>query len=533
MGESVPPTRGRIGDGPAGPSGIPVIPAAGPNAEASPMRPWAQIKETHIAAVVLLGDHAYKLKKPVNLGFLDFTTRQARRAACHQEVELNRRLAPDVYEGVADVLGPDGEVCDHLVVMRRMPEERRLAAVIRAGKPAEEHLRQVARLVAGMHGRSRRSPQIDEQGGRQALRSRWTASFDQVRALPAAVLDTGVVQEIERLTLRFLDGRGPLFATRVDEGRIVDGHGDLLTEDIFCLDDGPRILDCLEFDERLRFVDGLDDAAFLAMDLERLGAPRLAEVFLHWYTEFTGDPAPPSLWHHYVAYRAFVRAKVACFRQGQENPDAGWQARQLADLTLRHLQAGTVTAVLVGGPPGTGKSTLAAGLADRLGYTLLSSDRLRKELAGIAPEQPAPAPFGEGIYSGEHTERTYDELLSRAGLLLQHGEPVILDASWTDAGHRAAAERVAQRTSSDFLALRCTAAPQVTAERLAARTGGVSDADQAIATALAAKAAPWPEAIEIDTGAAPQQALERALAAINARWATVPRRFRRPRMEAD
>jgi len=495
------------------------------------MGPWAQIKETHIAVVLLLGDRVFKLKKPVDLGFLDFTTREARQAACLREVDLNRRLAPDVYEGVADVLGPDGEVCDHLVVMRRMPEERRLAVMIRLGRPVEESLRHIARMIASMHARSPHSSRIDRNGERQALRSRWNASLDQVRALPGAVLDPEIVTEIERLALRFLDGRDPLLTARVNEGRIVDGHGDLLAEDIFCLPDGPRILDCLEFDERLRFLDGLDDVAFLAMDLERLGAPHLAEVFLRHYIEFTADPAPPSLWHHYVAYRAFVRAKVACLRQRQEGPGSAREARQLAELTLRHLRAGTIALVLVGGAPGSGKSTLAVALADRLGYTLLNSDRVRKELAGIAPEQPAAAPFGEGIYDRRHTERTYDELLLRAERLLQHGEPVILDASWTDAEHRAAAERLAGRTFSDLVALRCTAPPHITAERLARRTGGVSDAGQAVAAAMAERTAPWPEATEIDTGTTVEQALEQALAATQPPSAVAARRFRRPQME--
>ncbi len=480
------------------------------------MRPWAQIKETHAAVVVLLGDHAFKLKKPVNLGFLDFTTLEARRAVCHEEVELNRRFAPDVYQGVADVMGPDGEVCEHLIVMRRMPDERRLATMVRSGQPVEACLRQIARMIATMHGQARRGAEIDEQGGGKALRSRWTASFDQVLALPDA-LDTEVTREIERLTLRFLGGRDPLFAARAADGRIVDGHGDLLAEEIFCLDDGPRVLDCLEFDERLRFLDGLDDAAFLAMDLERLGAPRLAELFLHWYAEFSGDPAPPSLWHHYVAYRAFVRAKVTCLRHRQGDSAAAREARDLAELTLRHLRAGAVTLVLVGGPPGTGKSTLAGAIADRLGYTLLSSDRIRKELAGIAPEQRASSPFGEGIYSEEWTSRAYREMLSRAQRLLQHAEPVILDASWIDASQRKAAERVAQQTHSDLVALRCTALPQVTAERLARRMDGISDADHAIAEAMAARMAPWPGAVEIDTGAPPEVAVQRALTAIASR----------------
>ncbi|MFJ2032223.1 AAA family ATPase [Streptosporangium sp. NPDC087985] len=497
------------------------------------MRPWAQIKETHIAVVVLLGDHAFKLKKPVNLGFLDFTTRQARQAICHREVELNRRLAADVYEGVADVRGPDGELCDHLVVMRRMPEERRLSAVLRSGRPVEGHLRQVARMIAGMHGRSRHGPEIDQQGGRQALRSRWSASFDEIRALTDPVLDTEIIGQIERLALRFLDGRAPLFAARIAEGRIIDGHGDLLTEDIFCLQDGPRILDCLEFDDRLRFLDGLDDAAFLAMDLEHLGAPRLAEAFLHWYTEFTDDHAPPSLWHHYVAYRAFVRAKVACLRQQQGGSGAAGEAHRLAELTLRHLQAGTIPLILVGGLPATGKSTLAAALADHLGYTLLSSDRIRKELCAITPEQHTPAPFGEGIYRPERTQRTYHEMLSRAELLLHHGEPVILDASWIDADHRAAAAAVARRTCSDLVALRCTAPPQITAERLTHRSGTTSDADQTIATAMTQTMQPWPEAIEIDTSPTTEPPLDRALAAINLSAPPAPRRFRRPQLEPD
>lgn len=495
------------------------------------MGPWAEIRETHSSVVIFLGDRVYKVKKPVNLGFLDFTTREARRRICHDEVELNRRLAPDVYQGVADVLGPDGRPCEHLVVMRRMPEERRLATMVRLGQPVEECVRRIARMLAAMHGSARRGPEIDRQGAREALRARWTAGFEQVRALPDPAVDADTVGAIERLTLRFLDGRERLFATRITEGRVVEGHGDLMAEDIFCLDDGPRILDCLEFDERLRSLDGLDDAAFLAMDLERLGAPRLAESFLHRYAEFSGDPSPPSLWHHYVAYRAFVRAKVACLRHWQGSPAAAWEARDLARLTLRHLQAGAVTLVLVGGLPGTGKSTVAAAVGDRLGYPVLNSDRIRKELACLAPEQPAAAPFGEGLYSQEWTRRTYHELLARAETLLRHGEPVVLDASWTDAASRADAREVARRTSSDVVELRCAAPSQVSAERLARRTRGVSDADQAIADAMAARTAPWPEAVEIDTGSGPDQALDQALAAIHARWATAPRRFRRSQME--
>lgn len=487
------------------------------------------VKETHAAVVFLIGEHAYKLKKPVDFGFLDFSTPQARLTACRHEVELNRRLAPDVYLGVADVRGPDGEVCEHLVVMRRMPDERRLATMVRAREPVGDPLRAVARAIAGLHARSRHDARINQEGGLRALRTRWSDGFGQVRGLPGAMIEPLVLAEIERLSLRFLDGREPLFDTRVAGGRIVDGHGDLLAEDIFCLDDGPRILDCLEFDDRLRYVDGLDDAAFLAMDLERLDAPAVAERFLGWYVEFSGDPAPPPLWHHYVAYRAFVRAKVACLRHWQGAADAGWEARRLAELALHHLRAGAVTLILVGGPPASGKSSLAGAIADRLGHTLLSSDHVRKELAGLDPLCPAPAAYQEGIYDAAHTERTYAELLSRAERLLGLGEPVVLDASWAARGHREAAAEVAARTFTDLVPLRCAVTARAASERLARPRTGPSDADRSIGRALARDMDPWPDAVEIGTEGPVEQALAVALAVVQPEGTAL--RFRRPFIE--
>ena len=276
--------------------------------------PYVAVRETHTAIVLLMGSRAYKIKKPVDLGFLDFRTERARSTACHREVELNRRLAPDVYLGVADLTSPDGVKCDHVVVMRRMPDDRRLSALVRQHADVKDVLRRVAHLVAAFHARNERNAQISREGSRDALRSRWTATFDQVRRFHANVLPRPVALEVERLALRYLDRREPLFASRIERGFVVDGHGDLLADDIFCMPDGPRILDCLDFDDRLRYLDGLDDAAFLGMDLERLGAPDLAARFLGWYVEFAGDPAPPSLLRHYLAYRAYVRTKVACLR---------------------------------------------------------------------------------------------------------------------------------------------------------------------------------------------------------------------------
>ncbi|HEX6857600.1 MAG TPA: AAA family ATPase [Streptosporangiaceae bacterium] len=450
------------------------------------------------------GDRACKLKKPVDLGFLNFTTREARAVACAREAALNREFAPDVYLGVAEVRGPDGQVCDHLVVMRRMPAARRLSTLVRSQAPVTRPLRQVARIIASQHARAVRGPLIAEQGGQDALRGRWAENVARTRQLltslgPDGPLDPAAVDETDRLAMRFLAGRAPLLEARASAGRVLAGHGDLLAEDIFCLDDGPRILDCLDFDDRLRWLDGLDDASFLAMDLERLGAAALAEQFISDYAEYSGDPAPASLRHHYVAYRAFVRVLVACLRVSQGDPAMSFDARHLADLTLRHLRAGAVTLVLVGGQPGTGKSALAGAIAGRLGFTVLNSDRIRKELAGLPAGTSARAPYGTGLYTPEWTERTYAELLHRAQALLAQGESVIADASFSSAGHRAAAAALAAGASADLVQLRCTASPALAARRMAARGSAVSDADPQIAAHMTASTVPWPEATVIDT----------------------------------
>lgn len=461
--------------------------------------PFADVAETPSAAVYFAGDRAYKLKKPVNLGFLDFTSLAARARACERETELNRRFAPDVYLGVASLNDPAGQICDHLVVMRRMPAHRRLSWLVRADAPVDVPVRQIARILAAAHACAPRSPLISSAGSAGALLVRWQDNLSQTAAVAGRLLDAGALSEIDGLARQFLAGRARLLQARADSGRIVDGHGDLLADDIYCLDDGPQILDCLDFDDRLRWLDGLDDAACLAMDLERLGAADLGQRFVSWYAEFSGDLAPPSLLHHYVAYRAFVRAKIASIKAGQDAAAAGGDARQLGDLTLQHLRAAAVTVVLIGGLPGTGKSALAGAVAGRLGWTVLSSDRIRKELAGISPEGCAAAPYGAGIYSSSWTTRTYAELLRRAAELLACGESVLLDASWSAAELRAAAAELAAEQHAHLVELRCVVSSALARQRLRERPPGPSDADPEIASQLAAAAAPWPSATTIDT----------------------------------
>ncbi len=482
----------------------------------------AAVAETHISVVTFIGDRAYKLKKPVDLGFLDFSTREKRERACRAEVDLNRRLAPDVYLGVADVHGPDGEVCDHLVVMRRMPVERRLSTLVLAeAEEVADDVDVLAARIADFHRTAERGPAIDDAASPEAVLANWDEDFHQLVPFVGEVLDEATCARVEERVHAYLAGRGDLLRQRIDDGRICDGHGDLQAADIFLIESGPQVLDCIEFSERYRHGDVAADIAFLAMDLERLGSAAMADRFLARYLELADDPCPRSLLDHYIAYRAHVRCKVACMRAAQLDSEARdeavAEARTLLALCDRHLERAQVRLVVVGGAPGTGKSTLAAHIGDRLGATVLRSDVVRKELAGLAATDHAEAPLGEGLYAAAATDDVYRSLLDRARPLLAGGVNVVLDASWTDASKRAAARTMAAEAHAACCELRCTLAPDVARERILDRMAAETDASDAtpeVAAALAAAADPWPEATDVDTSPTRDDVTAAALAAL-------------------
>lgn len=475
----------------------------------------AEVVETHISVIVLVGDRALKVKKAVRLPFVDWTDRIARLEACHREVALNRRLAPDVYLDVADVVVA-GEPLDHLVVMRRMPRDRRLSTLVRSGADVAAALEELAALLARFHAAADRSATIDAAAGRDEVRRNWEDNLEVLwAAADRGALDAALVEEVGRRAGAYLDGRAALFAARAAAGCVVDGHGDLLADDVYLLDDGPRVLDCIDFSDRLRSVDVLDDVAFLAMDLERLGAPELAEGFVRAYERHSPSAHPATLRHHFVAYRAGVRAKVACIRAEQGGDGAADEARRLLELAARHLDAGRVRLVLVGGLPGTGKSTLATELSARTGWSVLASDPIRKELLGAEPAQSLRSPFGEGAYSAERRSATYRELLERARRHLEAGAPVVCDASWTDPDQRDAAARVAAGAGAEVVALWCEAPTGIAEQRLRARgPRHPSDATPDIAARMAASAPPWPDATTVPTGGPLTAALDVASAAV-------------------
>jgi aminoglycoside phosphotransferase family enzyme/predicted kinase len=469
--------------------------------------PRAKVVETHISVLFFVADRVYKLRKPVRFGFLDFTERTARERDCHREVALNRRLAPDVYLGVADV-AIDGVPVDHMVVMRALPEERRLAALVRGGRDVAGWLDRIAATLAAFHATAERSDRISAAGSPDARRSEWESNFAEARRFVGPVLDEADQGEIEASVFQWLGRHAGLLEARAASGQVCDGHGDLQAEDVFCLDDGVRILDCVEFSDSLRHGDVCADVAFLAMDLERLGRLDAAQEFVRRYEAHSGRALPRPLLHQYIALRAYVRAKVECLRYEQGAPQCIERARMLHGLALRHLRQARPVLVLVGGLPGSGKTTLARGLGAMTGWAVLRSDEMRRELVEDEPRRYAP----------EAVDAVYEAMTQRARQHLEAGEAVVVDASWVDATHRAAATRAAAATGSELVELWCRCRDDVAAERIRSRRSNGTDASEAtvdVRAALSQRVDAWATARVVDTSdTSPAESLAAAAVAL-------------------
>ncbi|OBK29178.1 hypothetical protein A5634_18765 [Mycobacterium asiaticum] len=467
--------------------------------------PYLDLRETHTGVVVLAGEKVFKAKKPLRTDFVDFRTAGQREHACRREVELNSRLSPGSYLGVAQLSIPGVGPAEPIVVMRRYRDCDRLAFL--ATRPecdatTKEALDAVAAVLTEFHARAERGETINAQGEVGAVEQRWRDNLSELHryadmAIPGVTAE--LVCRIESLVEEFISGRSCLFADRIERGRIVDGHGDLLADDIFYVDAVPAVLDCLEFDDELRYLDCIDDAAFLAMDLEFLGRQDLGEYFIERYTAMTGDSAPRSLWDFYIAYRAVVRAKVECVRFLQGRPDfAAHAARHLAIATA-HLRNGAVRLALVGGNPGSGKSTVARSLAEQFGAQVISTDDVRRELTQSGAISGEVGVLDEGLYSPGKVLTVYETVLGRARGYLAEGQSVILDGTWQDPGLRAQARRMAGETHSRIVEVMCVVPVETTAGRIQTRAPGNSDATPDIAAVLAGRRDPWDSAHQLDT----------------------------------
>jgi aminoglycoside phosphotransferase family enzyme/predicted kinase len=458
-----------------------------------------EVRQTHISVVFLADRSVYKIKKPLALDFLDFSTLEKRRHFCDEEVRLNRRLAPQVYLGVVPivrrnggvVLEGDGEVVEWAVKMQRLPEEATLLARLRRGEVDRERIAALAGRIAAFHRQATSGAAIRAQGRLAVVARNVRENLEQARAQVGLALRQTVFDRLRSLTESALSRFGPLIEERARRDMPRDTHGDLRLDHIYLFPEQapPKdlvIIDCIEFNERFRFADPVADMAFVAMDLAFRGRRDLAAAFSAAYFRAAADDEGAALLPFYRAYRAAVRAKVEGLEQTEheiprtEREAALGQARAHWLLALGELETPVrkPCLVLVGGLPGSGKSTLALGLAARADFTVIRSDIVRKDLAG--------SNSGEELYSTEQTRQTYAECLRRAEELLQDGRRVLVDATFREDAWRRAFLKAAVRWGMPGLFLLCRASPAVVQARLAARRGDVSDADWAVYQQLAA-----------------------------------------------
>jgi uncharacterized protein len=454
--------------------------------------PRVELVQTHISYVLLAGDYVYKIKKPVNFGFLDYSTLTKRRYYCGQEVRLNSRLCPDTYLGVVAIRGENGNVSfagrgrilEYAVKMRRLPEERMMNRLLEKDAIAAGMIRAVAERLAAFH-RTAETSERDARAGDQAIRRAWRENFDQWAALVGHTLTAKQDRILRCFGEAFFARKSAVLARRVTQLRIRECHSDLRS-DAVCFTDGLCIFDCVEFSRRIRLVDVARDVGFLAMDLEYRGHRELADAFIDDYMRLSGDEDLREVVDFYKCYNACVRAKVDGLLIGEAEVPASKRraarnaARRYFDLACSYAtELPPALLVITCGLPGTGKSTVVRRLAARTGFTMFSSDVVRKETAGLPPEEHQYEAFGEGIYARDYNERTYAELLRRARPVLLEGRSVILDASFIRRSDRKAAARLAMETGAQFACILLDATPEIVRRRLdrrLARGTGPSDA---------------------------------------------------------
>lgn len=443
-----------------------------------------ELIETHISWVLLAGNDAWKLKKPVALGFLDFSSVAARRHACEEELRLNRRLAPALYLEVVPVtgtpaaprLGGRGAVLDHVLHMRRFPAGALLSERLAAGTLQAEEIDRLAERIATFHEAAPAAPAEGPWGTPAAVAAATHGVLERLAELgaPQPALARWADAELARLagTLR----------QRLRAGRVREVHGDLHLANTLRLPDGEvTAFDGIEFDPALRWIDVIDDAGFLVMDLLAHDRPALAWRFLDGWLAATGDHAGLTLLRFYLVHRALVRALVARLRPAAEpGPDYLALAQRLSTAAAPRL-------LLTHGLSGSGKSHAAALLAAQAGAVRLRSDVERKRLFGLAPLARSATQVPGGIYTSAATARTYDELLQRARNALQAGWPVIVDAAFLRRCERDRFHALAFDLRVPFHVLACSAPGALLRERVAGRDGRGDDPSEADLAVLAAQ----------------------------------------------
>lgn len=455
------------------------------------------VVETHISWVVLAGDFAYKIKKPLDLGFLDFSTLDKRRHACDEEVRLNRRLAPELYLDVVAItgtpeaprIGDGGTAIEYAVRMRRFDRAQELDRLLAAGALPPERIDELARTVARFHAEAPAAGTGERWGDPATALANALANFDHVRGLERAA---DVVSRVDALCAwtRAEHARiAPALSARLAAGRVRECHGDLHLANMVIHGGRVVVFDCIEFNPALRWTDVMAEVAFTAMDLMHRGRRDLAQRFVNGYLEATGDYDGLAVLRFCVVYRAMVRAKIAAIRAAQET-DAAACARDRADF-LAHLELAEscarparVALAITCGASGSGKSFAAAQLAATGEWIRVRSDVERKRLAGLAATERSDSGLASGLYAGDVTERTYARLADLARTVIAAGYPAIVDATFLSRAQRAIFRTLAAALGVPFVILAPRTPESVMRTRVAAREAAGTDASEATPAVL-------------------------------------------------
>jgi hypothetical protein len=457
-----------------------------------------ELVETHISAVLLAGEYAYKLKRPVDLGFLDFTTLAARRRFCEEELRLNRRTAPGLYLEVvpitgtvdAPVVGGSGEPVEYAVRMRRFDQESLLDRIARRGELTPAIVDALADSIAAFHDRIARSRPEDPFATAQSAAAPALANFDHLESLVPGSADIPELEALRAWTEAKARALAPVFAQRKADGCVRECHGDLHLGNIALVAGEPVAFDGIEFNDAFRWIDVVSEVAFLAMDLIDRGLEPLAWRFLDRWLGRGGDYGGVAVLRFYLVYRAMVRAKVDCIRAHQPEVDDHSRGRMEREyheyLALAHRLAHDrrPAIVLMHGLSGSGKTTVAQALLERVGGLRVRSDVERKRLHGLAADARTASAAGEGIYGAGASRRTYDRLADVAATIAAAGYPAIVDATFL---HRAERERfrdLAARLGVPFVIVDCAAPLEVLRARVARRAASGGDASEATVEVL-------------------------------------------------
>lgn len=453
-----------------------------------------ELLETHISWVILTGPYAYKIKKPVNLGFLDFSSLPKRRHFCEEELRLNRRLAPDIYLDMIPIRGSieaphfngSGQIIDYAVRMRQFAQSAQLDRLLQQGALRMEYLDAIADEVANFHLGIEQAGAGSPFGEPAQIWQPVAENFEQIRERESDAATLQQLQELYTWSRACFERLKPVFAERKRDGFVRECHGDLHLRNIAWVDDRPVIFDCIEFNPDLRWIDVISDLAFLFMDLIDRKRPMMAYHVLDRYLTRTGDHAGLRVLPFYFVYRAMVRAKVDSIRLSQADIPAAERdmgRKEFAgylQLARTFVHRPKPLLMITRGLSASGKTTVTGGLLEKMGAIRLRSDVERKRLTGIDFMTRAGTGVGSGIYTTEMSDRTYEHLLRQAGTILTAGFPVIVDAAFLDASRRAPFVQLAQQLQVAFVILQCEASPASLRQRICQRRGDASDADLAV-----------------------------------------------------